>query len=168
MTEEDIKYFSKFLKEFQSETDRGAALVGAALIDERLERILNSHFVECKQSDELLNGVNSPLGTLNARAKLSYCLGLITTLEFKEIEIIRQVRNLFAHKVIGLTFNSQKVSDMCKNLKANFPETDESKKNARSLFINSVILTSLALWYRPEHSSKFKSEERVWKYQLST
>ena len=36
MREEDIKYFSEFLAEFQKETDRGAALVGAALIDTRL------------------------------------------------------------------------------------------------------------------------------------
>lgn len=32
MRDEDIKNFSAFLKEFQAETDRGAALVGAALI----------------------------------------------------------------------------------------------------------------------------------------
>ncbi len=51
MREEDLKYFSEFLKEFQEETDRGAALVGAALIDDRLGRLLKAHFVECKDAE---------------------------------------------------------------------------------------------------------------------
>lgn len=168
MKEEDVKYFSLFLKEFQSETDRGAALVGAALIDERLDRILSGHFIDCKQSKELLNGANAPLGTLSIKAKLSFSLGLITLLEFEEIEIIRKIRNLFAHKVHGFTFKNQKVSALCKSLKANYPEGKGINKNARGLFINSVILTSLALWYRPEYALKFKSKNREWKYQLST
>jgi mannitol operon repressor len=63
MHEEDIKYFSAFLAEFQKETDRGAALVGAALIDTRLEAVLRSHFLEIKAVEELMEGGNAPLGS---------------------------------------------------------------------------------------------------------
>ena len=167
MREEDLKYFSDFLKEFQGETDRGAALVGAALIDDRLERLLQSHFIMCKQADEILNGSNAPIGTFSARIKLSFCLGLITKLEFKEIEIIRRVRNEFAHKVHGLSFKDQKVHDICQNLKANTPDQKRFNGDARQLFIDSVILTSLALWYRPEYADRYKAEVREWDYQLS-
>ncbi len=167
MKEEDIKYFSSFLKEFQEETDRGAALVGAALIDERLERLLYAHFVECKQSKELMDGSNAPLGTLSARVKLAYCLGLITELEYKEMEVIRKVRNEFAHKVHGLTFKNQKVHDLCQNLMANTPDGKRFDGDPRQLYINSVILTSLSLWYRPEYASKLKAEIREWEYQLT-
>ena len=167
MREEDIKYFSSFLSEFQEETDRGAALVGAALIDERLERLLKDHLIDCKQSKEILGGGNSPLGTFSARENLSYCLGLITELEYKEIEVIRKVRNEFAHKVHGLTFKDQKVNDLCQNLKANTPDGKRFEGEPRQLFINSVILTSLALWYRPEYAVKFKAEARKWEYQLN-
>ena len=167
MREEDIKCFSSFLKEFQEETDRGAALVGAALIDERIKRLLNSHFVECKQSKEIINGSNAPLGTLNARVKLAYCLGLITEFEYKEIEVVRKVRNEFAHKVHGLTFNDQKVHDLCQNLMANTPDGKRFEGDPRQLYINSVILTSMSLWYRPECAAKFKAEVREWDYQLN-
>jgi DNA-binding MltR family transcriptional regulator len=167
MREKDLKYFSSFLEEFQRETDRGAALVGAALIDERLEQLLHSHFVECKQTGEILNGGNAPIGTFSARIKLSFCLGLITELEFKEIEIIRRVRNEFAHKVHGLTFNDQRVHDLCQNLKANTPDQKRFNGDPRQLYINSVILTSLALWYRPEYAAPFKAEMKEWDYQLS-
>lgn len=167
MREEDVKYFSSFLSEFQEETDRGAALVGAALIDDRLERLLKSHLLECKQSKEILNGGNSPLGSFSARTNMAYCLGLITELEYKEIETIRKVRNEFAHKVHGLSFKDQKVNDLCQNLKANTPDGKRFDGEPRQLFINSVILTSLALWYRPEYAEKYKSEVRKWDYQLS-
>ena len=154
MREEDVKYFSDFLKEFQSETDRGAALVGASLIDDRLESLLRSHLLDCKESSELLEGSNAPLGTFSARIKAAYCLGLITELEFKECEIIRRVRNEFGHKLHGLTFKDQKVHDLCNNLKANTPDGKRFSGDARQLYINSVIHTSLSLWYRPEDNER--------------
>ena len=91
MTPEDLKYFSGFLSEFQGETDRGAALVGAALIDSRLERLLCSHLAVEELATELITTNNAPLGTFSARIKMTYALGLITEIEFKEAEIIRRV-----------------------------------------------------------------------------
>jgi hypothetical protein len=167
LREEDVKYFSEFLKEFQGETDRGAALVGAALIDERLERLLSSHFLDCKESKDILNGGNAPLAAFNARIKTAYCLGLITELEYKECEIIRKVRNEFAHKVHGLTFQDDRVRNLCSNLKANTPDGKRFGGDPRQLFINSVILASLALWYRPEYNEPYKAQSKQWKYQLS-
>ena len=168
MRKEDLKYFTEFLNEFQFETDRGAALVGAALIDDRLERLLSSHLIDCKESKELLSGGNAPLGTLNARIKMAYCLGLITELEYKECDTIRKIRNEFAHKVHGLAFQDDRVRDLCNNLKANTPDGRRYEGDPRQLFIISVILTSLALWYRPEYNESFKTQSRQWKHQLST
>lgn len=167
MREEDVKYFSEFLKEFQEETDRGAALVGAALIDDRLDRLLRSHFIECREVSELLDGGEAPLGSFGAKAKATFCLGLITGLEYKECDVIRRVRNEFAHKLHGLNFQNQKVKDLCNNLKANTPDNARFGGNARQLFINSVILTSLAFWYRPEYNKPYKAQSREWNYQLS-
>jgi len=166
LREEDLKYFSEFLKEFQGETDRGAALVGAALIDDRLGCLLSAHFLDCKEADELLKGGNAPLGAFSARIKMAYCLGLITDFEYKECDYIRRVRNEFAHKVHGLTFKDIKVHDLCQNLKANTLDGARFGGDARQLFINSVILTSLALWYRPEYNKPHKVSQHVWEYQL--
>ena len=166
MREEDARYFSEFLQEFQSETDRGAALVGAALIDDRLERLLESHLLAGKEADSLLSGGTAPLGSFSARSKVAFCLGLITSLEFKECEIIRRVRNGFAHQVHGLTFADARIRDLCGNLQANTPDDGRFNGDARQLFINSVILLSLALWYRPEYAKPHAAVERQWAYQL--
>lgn len=168
MREEDIKYFSMFLKEFQDETDRGAALVGAALIDSRLNRILTSHLIECKESNDLIEGGNSILSSLSARNKICFCLGLITRIEFKEIETIRKIRNEFAHQVHGLDFNNQRISDLCKNLKADTPDNKHFDGDSRKIFINSVVLTSLSLWYRPEYAKHLKAKQNKWEYGLDS
>ncbi|ARS52303.1 hypothetical protein B9G99_04920 [Kushneria konosiri] len=168
MRDEDVNYFSQFLGEFQGETDRGSALVGAALIDERLHRLLESHFIECKESNELIKGSNAPLGSFSTRIKMAYCLDLITELKYKECELIRRIRNEFAHQVHGLTFTDNKVYDLCNNLHANTPDGTRLDGNARQLYINSVILVSLALWYRPEYNKPDRARHREWSYQLSS
>ncbi len=166
MTEEDIKYFSEFLREFQKETDRGAALVGAALIDSRIERLLISHFADERIAQELLNGGNAPLSSFSARLKLAFGLGLISELEYKECDTIRKIRNEFAHHVHGLTFAVPKLTDLARNLRANTPSGDRFKGDPRQLFINSVIMVSLSFWYRPEYAREARASRREWNHQL--
>jgi mannitol operon repressor len=167
MRPQDGQYFSEFLAEFQRETDRGAALVGAALIDSRLERLLSSHLIESKAATELLGAGDAPLGSLSSRIKISFALGLITELEYQEADLIRKVRNEFAHEVHGLTFSSQRISGLCSSLNANTPDGERFDGNPRQLFINSVVLLSLSLWYRPEHAAPYKAVARSWEWQLS-
>lgn len=167
MRKNDIQYFSMFLDEFQKETDRGAALVGAAMIEDRLERILLSHLLDNNVREELFNGINAPLGNFSSKVKIAYCLGLITDLEYNECEYIRKIRNEFAHSLHGLKFDDQKIKDLCFNLKANTPRGDRCGGDPRQLFINSVILTSMALFYRPEYNNPYKCKKRNWRYTLA-
>jgi hypothetical protein len=98
---------------------------------------------------------------------MAYGLGLITGLEFRECDTIRRIRNEFAHEVHGLTFNSQKPAALCRNLKANTPDGARFGEDPRHLFINSVVLLSMALWYRPEHAAPQKAKVRGWPQQLT-
>lgn len=166
MQPEDLQYFSGFLKEFQGETDRGAALVGAALLDRQLRDLLLSHFVDKKESAELLDGGTAPLGTFSSRIKASYCLGLVTELEHGELQIIRKVRNEFAHQTHGLTFLNEKVASLCGNLHDRMPDAKQKgiERTVRTRFIDAVIFTSLALWYRPQHAADLKARQRQWPY----
>ena len=166
MKPDDLEYFNKFLMEFQEETDRGAALVGAALLDEQLLELLSSHMLDKKQSKELLQGGTAPLGTFSARIKAAYCLGLLTDLEYRELQNIRKVRNEFAHQVHGLAFEAKKVSALCDQFYDRMPDAKEKgiERSMRARYIDAVLFTSLALWYRPQHALKFKAEQRQWPY----
>lgn len=166
MLEEDSKYFSEFLAEFQKESDRGTALVGAALLGARLERILRNHFITGKSANELLNGGSAPLASFSARIKCCHALGLITDNEKQDIDIIRAIRNAFAHQEHGLSFESSKIAGLCSSLLSRLSGSLEETMpyTPRTRFIYAVIFNSLQLWYRPEHAVQFKCNQRAWPY----
>lgn len=156
---------SAFLKEFQEESDRGAALVGAALLDARIERLLLAHMLPGKFADDLVKGGNAPLGTFSSRIKACYALGLITTAEREDLHIIRAIRNEFAHKEHGLSFSDFKISSFCSSLKSRRPpEMIEGGYPPRQRFNDAVLFNAMQLWYRPEHAAQFKAVERAWPY----
>lgn len=166
MKEDDIQYMSAFLAEFQAETDRGAALVGAALLDARLERLLLSNFLPGKISNELVLGGNAPLGTFSSRIKVCWSLGLITTSERDDLNIVRAIRNEFAHREHGISFSDNKIASHCSSLMSRRPPEMQEGVGypPRQRFNDAVIFNAMQLWYRPEHASKFKAVERDWPY----
>lgn len=165
--DEQMMQLGAWAEELQAETDRGAALVGAAMVDDRLSRLLHRHFLDTPEAEFMLEGPMAPLGTFSARTYAAFCLGLITRVEFEECRTIRKIRNEFAHALHGLKFTDQRIYDLCNNLKANRPGYSIDG-NARGLFVNSVILTSTALWYRPEWAAPYRACERRWDNELST
>jgi hypothetical protein len=160
----DLEEFLEFAIEFNAETDRGAALVGAALVDDRLLRLLQSHLVASKITEEMLDdSPTAALGTFSARMNLCYALGLITRVEHRECGLIRKVRNMFAHKTHGLKFANPKITDLCFNLRG----YAAGGGDARVRFVNSVIALCMVLWYRPMHAIPFKAEARQWLWHLA-
>ena len=78
-----------FLTEFQAESDRAAAIVGAAFLDEQLRYLLEDFFARHPESQALLDG---PLRGFAARAQAAFCLGFLSEQEYREIGTIRSVR----------------------------------------------------------------------------
>jgi hypothetical protein len=163
--EADSSDFAAFLQEFQGETDRGAALVGAALLDQKLLDTLKAFLIEGRITDNLVEGANAPLGTFSARIKAAFALGLIDRHEQHECEIIRKVRNEFAHRVHGTTFEEPRISAWCAALQSDLPGGREAfKGNPRGMFINAVILTVLRLTFRAKRVSGERRTTRTWPY----
>ena len=165
MRNQDIEDFARFLKEFQSESDRGAALVGAALLDQKLAETLRAFLVENRVAKTLVEGANAPLGTLAARLQASFALGLIDEFEFREINRVRKVRNEFAHRAHGTTFSDPKIKGTCGSLESDLPGGAESfSDNPRGMYINSVILMALRLTYRAERVARERRQVTTWPY----
>ena len=167
MDDKDVEYMSAFLKEFQAESDRGAALVGAALLDARLERLLLSHMLPGKASEDLVSGGNAALGTFSTRIKVCWALGLVTTAERDDLNVIRGIRNEFAHREHGISFSDSKIMSLCSSLRSRRPPEMVKKMGGyppRQRFNDAVLFNAMQLWYRPEHASEFKATERVWPY----
>lgn len=105
------------------ESERGSVLAATAIIEEDLEILLRKSFAiektEIKKIvDPLFSGFG-PLSTFSAKIKLSYVTGLINKQLYKDIEIIRDIRNHFAHTYRAATFEDQVVKDKLKKIEAN-------------------------------------------------
>ncbi|MEC9290879.1 MAG: hypothetical protein VX730_00590 [Pseudomonadota bacterium] len=127
-------YFERlrdFLKESNNESDRGKALVVASLIEEMLEEILTNFMLDNKAVKKLFNVPNAPLSNLSSKTLLCRALGLINEAEFREIEIIRKIRNSFAHNVL-CSFKDERIADISKSLMAGMSYVDALEKGHKS------------------------------------
>lgn len=107
-----------FFNEFQQESDRAAALLGAALLDVQLYQLISNFLIDDKEKvDALLERSYAPLETFGARISAAYCMGLISEDERGNLVHIKDIRNRFAHELHGLSFsNDDSIKDKCKNL----------------------------------------------------
>ena len=88
----------------EEETGRGAALVGAAMVEEVLKHLLRSIFVSSDVTTDLLRE-GGILGSYRARADLAFSLGLLDMPEREALVEMAKVRNRFAHRP-GATFDA--------------------------------------------------------------
>ncbi|HVG34405.1 MAG TPA: MltR family transcriptional regulator [Pyrinomonadaceae bacterium] len=158
----EILELAGFTQEFNNESDRGAALVAASLLDERLKGILQAFFLDSNVSNELLNGANAPLGTFSSRISAAYALGLIQKNEFDELNFIRKIRNEFGHKWKDVNFNNAPITDLCRNLPWLGPSDTGEENKPRNRFNFAVIVLLTDLLWRERLVSQEKRTERIW------
>jgi hypothetical protein len=157
----DGEDLASFVSELQQQSDRGLPLVGAALIDELLQETLRSFFIEGKISDKLLDEATGPLSTFSSRSKTCCALGLIDSCEYCEIEMIRKIRNEFAHAKHGKSFSDDRIQSFCSNLKSNMPEGYPSE-NPRFRLLSAVVAIVLRLYYRPKWVALERRQPKDW------
>ena len=89
--------FVPFAQELHAESDRGMALSGTAYLDDRLGQLIETYLTSNTNPQKLLWDASSPLSTFSARILLAHALGLINDKERDQLNMLRKVRNLFAH-----------------------------------------------------------------------
>jgi hypothetical protein len=153
---------SDFMVSMKKESDRGTALISAALLDTKLTEILSSFLVESKASASLLEGATAPLSTFASRASIAVALGLIQENEFSEITIIRKIRNEFGHSWKPVTFESERIASLCRKLPWLGPPGTEEKATLRSRFTLDVTILLFDLMWRRDLVAKEKRVARMW------
>lgn len=154
---------AEFTQELQRETDRGLPLVAAAFIDELLADSLRNFFVQKRSVNKILEGATAPVGTLSARLQLCHALGLIDDYEKSEIELIRKIRNRFAHARHGLSFNDVSINGLCASLSSPLSEGDAFlKPTARYRLINATVCLVLRLYHRADWVALERRQPKLW------
>lgn len=159
--------FQKFLQEHQKESDRGCALIIASNLDNRLSELINSFFINIgeKQKKEIFDG-NGCLSSFSSKINICHALGLIPKNEFDDLNIIRKIRNDFAHNEGGIRFTDQNMEDRCNSLtmtndlKNNRPELSHIIDSARSAFVITACSISLILSERTKNTTRRNTPQK--------
>lgn len=124
-TKARVELFKASLPE---ESERGIILIGAAFIEEELEGMLRAYFpfirslqnstsADTKKVDRVANdlfGAYKPLNTFAAKSDFAFSIGLVTDWEYRDIALLRKIRNKFAHQIGSSSLKSSSVVNLVK------------------------------------------------------
>lgn len=102
------------------ESDRGAVIVAAAILENELDVLLNDIIQKNKVSKKTLKDMfdlNGPLSSFSSKALIYYGFGLISKDIFNDLTKIRKLRNKFAHSPDDVDFLSDEIKDIVLSLK---------------------------------------------------
>jgi len=142
--------FWPFLDVLNGESPRGGVLVAASFIEGLLYRILDSFMLDGKAKLQVLDGFNAPAGTFSAKIALAVALGLISERERRECELVRKIRNKFAHNVHP-TFDDEVIKALCNELTFRAMPYDGVDVNAKGSFTTAAVGLILNLTNRPHY-----------------
>ncbi|SFN67319.1 MltR family transcriptional regulator [Nitrosospira briensis] len=162
-TDEELrKRLLVFLETIDKESDRGCVLVSAAIIDECLEILLRSQLSqkEPKVLNSLFSG-QGPLSSFWSKIQFARAMELIPGWIYDDLERIRGLRNIFAHRYDSADFDDADVMLFTTKLEgANYAVVAiEKKENAIQLpTYNDQELTEGCLG---ERTRKVLKKERL-------
>jgi len=153
-------FIVEFWEDKVKENDRSLAIIGAALIDEQLEELLASFFIEQPKTTGFLLSPTGPLGAFGVRNQLAYALGLIDRPTFRDIKLIQKIRNQFAHVAEDIDFSNNRLQGFSSTLE--IPQwvgeaEDEDPDSPRGRFFSGV---RGILWHLATESLRIKREGR--------
>lgn len=92
--------------------DRTLAIVGAVFLEDSLRTAISKHLMPSRLLQtraQIFEDEQAPLQGLASRARIAYALGIIDDTQRNDIEVIRIIRNAFAHSSQGFTFKHAEI-----------------------------------------------------------
>lgn len=138
----------RVLAELRSDGPRGAAIVGGALIEDALQRLLlvNLPNLSTNGDREGVFGRSGPLATFSAKISVGYGLGLFGPMTRQDLNLVRDIRNFFAHAKIAADFNTPAVASACERFHClDGPIKSTFAAQPRRRYTSAVKLLALGL-----------------------
>lgn len=148
-TNEAFEKIEALISEMEGQSDRAAAIVGAAWIEEELEAAIRSFLIDDKESVKRLIGKSSPLSNFSAKIDLACLLGMCSRAITKDLHTIREIRNDFAHNILAkdnfkLSFKSEHIKDKCMSLKC---VAHENPATPRVAFVRACAILNSDFYF---------------------
>ena len=96
---EQVHDINNFVFELAEESDRSAVILGATRLDNALERLLKNSMHHYPDGKDNLFDPDRPLSSFSAKIALAYRLGLIDRNIEHALQMLRRIRNDFAHSL---------------------------------------------------------------------
>jgi hypothetical protein len=100
--------FDSTLNDIRTQSDRGAAITGGAMLDCALKIAIEG------QGPEMSNTMGKK--SLSAKIAIASARGIIDESTAERCALIRHVRNEFAHNVKPMDFSTRQIVEFCTNL----------------------------------------------------
>lgn len=137
----------EFRQALSVESDRGIFLVGAAFLEKELEVLLYAHFAfEDESRGTATDGSSSykPKTSFAAKSSAALSSNLILKWEHRKLDLIRKVRNEFAHTVKATSFESADVKQLIQEL-TGFKEITRSQVIDMVTHLGGLIIARVLL-----------------------
>ena len=160
----DWEEYRKAFEGLRILSERGLAIFSASHLDEQLALLLRAFFVDDQRTaDEVLEDTGA-LSTFGARIELAFLLGLISARERRMLNLIRKIRNDFAHSSKIASFSQFPIKDRCLTLDA--MRILGSKKlsdpsNPQRKFFDAFSFLFIVLGHRTEQIKRREEAESI-------
>jgi DNA-binding MltR family transcriptional regulator len=130
-------------QEIQSASDRAVIVIFAGLLERALADLIRSRFKPDMNSELRydLFGHEGPIGSFSRQAAVAYGLGLIKADTYHDLDLIRIIRNGFAHSPRHLSFKMPEVIAICDQLRT---PNKPNKRHLNSALIREAKTAGLA------------------------
>jgi DNA-binding MltR family transcriptional regulator len=119
-------------KELFHTSDRVTAVMLGSHVETALEKLLASRMRHNLNSAERskLFGFEGALGTFSAKIIIAYAMKVVGPITYSDLNLIKLLRNEFAHSRIPFNFDTPEVVAICKELKVpKLPDSNDSFKD---------------------------------------
>ena len=128
-----------FFEELRGDSDRACSLVTAAALSDLLQKLLGAHFIRLTQEEQnhIFFEQHASLGDFASRIEISYACGLISKKERDSLNVIRRIRNQFAHTVAQINFSNEIIRKECDKLRKDADNSNSTE--VKDLFLLSAL-----------------------------
>jgi len=121
-------------QEFYGESDRACVILQASWVELMVERAIRS-MLRAEGASKIFD-TNGPLGQFSDKILLGYGLEIFGTKTRHDLDLIRYLRNGFAHCQLPLRFSTPEVKAICNNL--HLPDIEHNRATPLQLFDRAV------------------------------
>jgi len=143
--------FKKFIEEIEKDSERDQAIICHGYVEDLLKELLKKRLIDFK--DNLAESI--PFKHL---LNLCHITGIITKAERKDIKLLAEIRNRFAHKRKIKSFNAEDIPKLCKDLR--IPKSFTRELTPQEKFIKTAGYHIQILNFKLKYTKKVRFVEQ--------